>query len=355
MKAPKRLSSAVFFVNLFIAIMMMCAVLKIASSVFIPLTVAMLLAFAFEPIVLVGWKKLKIPRFLMIVFLLILFLLLIVGLGNLLLSSLRSIIDQYPKYENRMATIYQSIAETFNFSYDNEETLFYNLWGQGEVRKFVQNFAINASNSVLDFGKNTVIILLFIYFLLTEMTMFQNHVEAAFADVMPEKIRAIIANIIRQITRYIFIKLTISFLTGFLVFLGTMFIGLDFPIIWGFLAFVLNFIPNFGSIISSGLTILFALLQFWPSLNQFALTIALMLGVNFFLGSIIEPRIQGENLGLSSFMILVSLSVWGWLWGFAGLLIAVPIMAILKIICDSVDMFKPFSIILGNGKNFNQK
>ncbi|MGL4985971.1 MAG: AI-2E family transporter [Treponemataceae bacterium] len=355
MKPPKRLGSAVFFVNAFIAVLMMGAVLKIASSVFIPLTVAMLLSFAFEPVVLVGWKKLKIPRALMIIILLSMVLLLIVGLSNLLLSSVRSIIEQYPKYESRMTTIYQAIAHTFNFHYDEEASLFYNIWEQGAIRQFVQSLAFNASSYVFSFGKGTVIVLLFIYFLLTEMLMFQKHIESAFADVVPSKIRLILATIIRQVTRYIFIKFMISLLTGVLVFIGTLLIGLDFPIIWGFLAFILNFIPNFGSIISCGTTILFALLQFWPSFNQLGLTITLMLGVNFFLGNIIEPRIQGKNLGLSSFMILVSLSVWGWLWGFVGMLLAVPLMAILKIICDSISILKPISIMLGNTKNTDLK
>ena len=88
-------------------------------------------------------------------------------------------------------------------------------------------------------------------------------------------------------------------------------------------------------------------MQFWPSPLPVILISIILIGVNTVLGNIVEPKIQGENLGLSPFIIIVALSVWGWIWGFAGMVIAVPLMVVIKIICENVEFLKPVSILLG--------
>ena len=162
------------------------------------------------------------------------------------------------------------------------------------------------------------------------------------------KIISMTKDIILQVTRYLSVKFFISLLTGIFVFLGTMVIGLDFPIIWGFLAFVLNFIPNFGSIISGIVTIIFSILQFWPSPGPVIWVSFVMLSVNMILGNFVEPKVQGRSLGLSPFVIIVSLSIWGWIWGFMGMILAVPVTVILKIVCENIEFLKPISILMGS-------
>lgn len=80
-----------------------------------------------------------------------------------------------------------------------------------------------------------------------------------------------------------------------------------------------------------------------------------MLAVNFILGNIIEPRWEGSDLGISPFLILVSLSLWGWLWGFIGMILAVPILVIIKIICENIQILNPIGVLLGNKTNFNNR
>ena len=180
------------------------------------------------------------------------------------------------------------------------------------------------------------------------MGLFKVKAMAALDGKRPGRISAIIKDIVSQVTRYISIKFFISLLTGMCVYVGTMLISLDFPIIWGFIAFVLNFIPNFGSIISGVVTTLFALIQFWPRPMPVILVALLMLATNMILGNFIEPKIQGRNLGISPFIILVSLSVWGWLWGFLGMIVALPMMVILKIICENISYLYPISVMIGS-------
>ena len=162
------------------------------------------------------------------------------------------------------------------------------------------------------------------------------------------RVSNIISDIIQQVTKYISVKFFISLLTGIFAYIGCVCVGLDFPIIWAFIAFVLNFIPNFGSIISVILTTVFAVLQFWPNPTKMIITLFFMTAINFCLGNIIEPRVQGKNLGLSPFIIIASLSVWGYIWGFVGLILAVPMMVTLKIICENFSLLQPVSVIIGS-------
>ena len=151
-----------------------------------------------------------------------------------------------------------------------------------------------------------------------------------------------------QTVRYISIKFFISLATGVLCGIASLIIGLDFPIVWGFLAFIMNFIPIFGSIISVGLTTIFSLIQFYPNWGKTVFVLIFMTSVNMILGNILEPRIEGKNLGISPVMILVSLSIWGYIWGFTGMLIAVPLMVIIKIFCENIDYLNGLAIIIGN-------
>ncbi|HPX27201.1 MAG TPA: AI-2E family transporter, partial [Treponemataceae bacterium] len=266
---------------------------------------------------------------------------------TLLVNSFRTILTQYPRYESRFLIIYETIASMFNLPFNEDISLFKNLWDQAVVRSFVQNITLSLSSTIFQFLKDTLVVFLFIFFFLSEMRFFRDKLKAALADIMPNSFKSAFTDVVAQIARYISVKFYISLLTGILVYLGTLLIGLDFPVIWGFIAFVLNFIPTFGSIISGILTSVFALVQFWPEPAPVILTVLLMIGVNMILGNIVEPKIQGRNLGLSPFVIIVSLSVWGWIWGFAGMVLAVPIMVVIKIICENIEILHPVSILLG--------
>ena len=347
MKAPRRFASASFFVMLFIAIIIAFAVFKIAASVLIPLAIALMLSIVIEPLIIVLNKRLHLPKFLCIILIMLGALVAIASIGTLLVNSFRTILTQYPRYESRFLIIYETIASMFNLPFNEDISLFKNLWDQAVVRSFVQNITLSLSSTIFQFLKDTLVVFLFIFFFLSEMRFFRDKLKAALADIMPNSFISAFTDVVAQIARYISVKFYISLLTGILVYLGTLLIGLDFPVIWGFIAFVLNFIPTFGSIISGILTSVFALVQFWPEPAPVILTVLLMLGVNMILGNIVEPKIQGRNLGLSPFVIIVSLSVWGWIWGFAGMVLAVPIMVVIKIICENIEILHPVSILLG--------
>lgn len=347
MKPPRRFASASFFLILFIAIIIAFAVLKIAASVIIPLVIAIMLSFVLEPLIAMLNKKLHIPKFLCIILIMVIAIIVIFFVGTLIVNSFRTILIQYPRYEERFMIIYESIASMFNLPFNAEISLFNNLWDQASVRNFVQDLTLSLSNSLLQFLKNGFIVFLFMFFFLSEMRFFSEKFKVALSNILPNNMRSMLRDIASQTSRYISVKFYVSLLTGVLVYIYTLLIGLDFPVIWAFIAFIMNFIPNFGSIISGLLTSLFSLAQFWPEPGPVIITVTVVLLINVILGNIVEPKIQGRNLGLSPFVLIVSLSIWGWLWGFAGMVLAVPIMVVIKIICENIDMLYPVSVLLG--------
>lgn len=340
-------SRGIFILLIVICVFLTGGVLKATAEVILPIVVAVLLSFVFQPVISTLNSKFHVPTVFGIIIVFLLMLTAIFFVGTLLFSSAKAILASYPKYEERFLDIYKTLATVFDLSYDSDSGLFTNLWNQMGIRNVIQTATLTFSNGLLGFTKTVTVIILFVIFLLSETTLFKEKAIYALGNKSPGKIIYIVKDIIMQVTRYLSVKFFISLLTGVFVFLGTALVKLDFPIVWGFLAFVLNFIPNFGSIISGVVTTLFALIQFWPHFAPVIWVGFVMLAVNMILGNFVEPKVQGRSLGLSPFVIIVSLSIWGWIWGFIGMILAVPMTVILKITCENVELLRPISILMG--------
>lgn len=330
------------------------AVLKITSPVILPFTIALLLSFVLEPVVS-ALERLRIPRVLAILLVIALVGAGLYLIGIILFSSGRTILTLYPKYESRFSEVYSRIAETFSLPYDEHLSFFQNLWGQLDLRLRVQRFALSLSESFISFLKDALMVLLFVAFLLLEIAHFREKIELAFENKLSTRIRKIASDVVNQVARYLSVKFFVSVATGVLVTLGLSLCRVDFPFVWGVISFILNFIPNIGSIVSGLGVGVFALVQFWPVPGPIIGAAAVMLGVNMIIGNVLEPKVQGDNLGLSPFVILASMLAWGWLWGFAGLILSVPMTVIVKIVCENVPVLEPVSIILGSYKAARKK
>jgi predicted PurR-regulated permease PerM len=352
---PVRFPRAMFFLMLFMSILIGGAVLKLAASVVVPLVIAVLVALALEPLVSFLNEKAHLPWSVALTLVIVAVFLVIAVVFLLLVSSLRTIFAIYPRYEARFLVIYQNIAAVLRLPFDAEMNLLNNLWDTAGIRNFMQAEAVAFSNGMVSTLKNLALVLLFICFLLVEVRSFREKIILAVNREQSVRVTGIMQDIMKQVAKYISVKTVVSLLTGVLVGLGSLAVGLDFPILWGFLAFILNYIPTFGSIVSCLLTIGFAILQFWPAPAQPIIVAAFMLLVNQFLGVILEPRIQGKNLGISPFLIIASLTVWGWLWGFAGMILAIPMMVILQIVCENVEFMRPIAILMGSVKAAQEK
>ncbi len=360
--SENRLLRGIFYLLIFFGVVLAGALLKMLESFLKPVVLALLLASVFYPFIKRLNKKFKFPWILGIASLYIVFVVIFIGIGNILTSSIMSIVNSYPKYDERFQTIYKNLQDTFAansdsgiltffFDFNKDQTFLENISSQLNILPLLKNFAVNFTTFLASFMKSSFLVLLLSIFLLLEMKFTKIKIYSAFSSHKSEKIHEIMNKIARDTTHYISIKFLISLLTGIFVFIFCLIARIDFPLVWAFLAFVLNFVPTFGSIISWAITTIFAIIQCYPSPFPIIFIAISVLVMNILLGNVLEPRIEGENLGISPFVILVSLSLWGWLWGFLGLILAVPLMVIIKIFCENISVLRPIGILLGNGKN----
>lgn len=352
----REISEKILYILSFFAIVLFFIICKNLSSVMLPAISAILLGFVFKNIPERLEKKFKIPWVLSCVFILLFLIVIIFVFSSLLITSLTTIVAEFPKYENKFMTIFKIFADRFSIIIDEEQNLFQNLWQNLQIREYIQKIAIFLSSGVVSAGKAIFLVLILFGFLLIEIKSISNRFHTAFDKQDKTNVSTLSSKIINETSRYVFIKFIISLATGFLAFAGTKIIGMDFSIIWATFAFLMNFIPTFGSIFSCAITTLFALVQFYPdSIGKVIFIFIYMVAINFTLGNIIEPRIEGKELGLSPFVILVSLSLWGWAWGFVGMILAVPLTVILKIICENIDYLSKFALIFGYAKEKTPK
>jgi predicted PurR-regulated permease PerM len=336
-----------FFLLAIITVILFGAVLKVASSVLLPFTVSLLLAVVTSPLVRI-LGKFRIPRAVSILMVVTLLVGVFVVMGVVLFSSGRVLLTLYPKYEARITEIYIMVASFFELSYDEHLSIFDNLWGQIGVRTRVRLMTLSFSNAFLTFLRDAFMVAIFMVFLLFEAVFFREKLDKAFEGPRAEQIKKISSDVMTQVTRYLTIKFIISVINGVLIGFGLKLVGLEFAVVWGVIQSVVNFIPNIGTIAVSLAATFFAVVQFWPNPAPIIATGLIMLVINGILGFVLEPKIMGDSLGLSPLVIIVSLLVWGWLWGFAGLILAVPMMAIIKIVCGNIPVLEPISILLGS-------
>ena len=149
---------------------------------------------------------------------------------------------------------------------------------------------------------------------------------------------------VTEVQEYLGIKTFISLATGILLGAWCWVMGLDFPVLLGLMAFVLNYVPTVGSIIASAPAILLALIQ--VGFGHAVLVGAGFFAVNGVFGNLIEPNLLGRRLGLSTLVVILSLIFWGWVWGPVGALLAVPLTMIVKIMLENTSDLRWVAVLL---------
>ena len=229
--------------------------------------------------------------------------------------------------ENGVINAQQKIDEAVNNNLSNLQNIrFEKIW----------DFGTDVLERVIGFFGATILILILLVFMLSEARMFGRRLDAISQARGPNLAKII--NATKDIQRFLAIKTAVSLATGFLAGLLCWAVGLDFYILWGILAFFLNFIPVIGSIVAGvPPTILALLIAGFPS----ALLVAGgYLLINNFLGNFLEPMLVGRRFGISTLVVVISVVFWGWLWGPIGMLLAVPLTMVLKVILESSDEFR---------------
>lgn len=262
--------------------------------------------------------------------------LLIAGLVG---SSVGAFSENLPLYESRL----RQHADTLVAWLDGKNLhisgpALAEVFDPGAAMKLVATL-FNALTNVL---ANGFLVLMTVIFMLLE------------ASGMPDKLRAILGpstslsgfdQFVRNVQHYMAIKTIISLITGGLATLLLIIIGVDFPLLWGLLAFLLNYVPNIGSIIAAGPAVLLAIVQLGPL--QALLVAVGYLVINLSIGGAVEPRFMGKGLGLSPLVVFLSLLFWGWLLGPVGMLLSVPLTMTAKIALDTHEDTRWVAVLLG--------
>jgi AI-2 transport protein TqsA len=191
-----------------------------------------------------------------------------------------------------------------------------------------------------------VIFLILTVFMLSEARMFGERLEAISQAHGPNISRMLSAT--RDIQRYLGIKTVVSLFTGFLAGLLCWAAGLDFYILWGIVAFALNFIPVIGSVVAGVPPTILALLV--AGLPNAVLVAGGYLLINNFLGNFLEPVLVGRRFGISTLVVVISVMFWGWVWGPLGMLLAVPLTMTLKVVLDGSDEFRWIGVAISSGQ-----
>jgi AI-2 transport protein TqsA len=187
------------------------------------------------------------------------------------------------------------------------------------------------------------IIFLSVIFILAEMSSFPDKFARAFSDSKDKMIH--VNKILGKIRHYLAIKTVASLFTGFIVSMSLYFVGVDFPFLWGMLAFLLNYIPNIGSIIAAIPPLILAFVQLGPAeVLWTAITFAV---ANTLVGNFLEPKFMGKMLGLSTFVVFLSLIFWGWIFGSVGMFLSVPLTMTIKIALETNPSTHWIAIMLG--------
>ena len=190
---------------------------------------------------------------------------------------------------------------------------------------------------------NIVLILLTVAFILFEASSFPVKLRAVLGD--PQQAFPQFTRFVDDIERYVVIKTLISLATGILIGIWLSILGVGFPILWGFLAFLLNYVPSIGSTVAAIPAVLLALIQL--GIGSALMATAGYMAVNFILDNVIEVRLMGRKLGLSTLVVFLSLIFWGSLLGPVGAVLCIPLTMTLKFACENNEDTRWIAVLLG--------
>lgn len=318
-------------------------ILKSLGFLFIPLAIALLFVYALG-VPLNIMKKLKVPNGLRILLVVSGILGVVYLLGRLISLNVREFHQQLPRFEFMFWQYTSQILELVGLTVaEARETYasFVASFTQADFKP-VGVLLKSLSGSFFAFLGNSIWILLFMAFIMAGGDGFSEKITGAFGEKEAASILEARARINTAVQHYLGLKTLISAITGFLVFLALFLFDVHFAMLWGVLAFMLNFIPNIGSLVSVVPPVAIALFQ-TGSIGRAIAVACVLTGIQLVVGNVVEPKVMGKGLNLSPLVVLLSLLFWGWVWGIPGMLLSVPLTAALKIGMEQIEVTRPLA------------
>ena len=327
------------------AFVIIIAGINLAQSVVVLFLISVFLALLGTPAVL--WLKEKhIPSGFAVLIVMAGMIIILILIGAQIGTSVNSFSDELPLLQSRireqvseLSVLLTSkgivVTDKFFLQYINPEA----------VMKLTAGLLSGLSSVLSDL----VLILLTVTFILLEVSSFPVKLRAILGD--PKQVFPQFTKFVVDMKRYMVIKTLINLIAGILIAVWMQILGVQFPVLWGFLAFVLHYIPNIGSVIAAIPAALLALVQL--GMGRALLVVAGNVLVGFIIGNVIEPRLMGRKFGLSTLVVFLSLIFWGSLLGLIGAILCIPLTMTLKFAFESNESTRWIAVLLGSEK-FNE-
>ena len=321
------------------ALVIIFAGLIYAKSIITPFLLALFISIiCAQP---VTWLEKKgIPRWFALIIVIFGLIVLFSGFTYLVGGALSSFSGNLSQYESTLTTISNSFIEFLNekglkIPKDQVTTLF-------QPVKILE-YTASALNTLFNMVGTTFLIFLIIIFILMEFGSFS--VKAKAIQIESDKSISYFSTILHNIRHYLGIKTLLCLSVGILIYLALLIIGVDYPLLWALIAGLMNYIPNIGSFIATIPTVLFALVQL--GLGGALWTLVTSMLIHNIFGNLIEPKIMGKGLGLSTLVVFMSLLFWGFTLGMVGMFLSAPFTMTIKIILEQKEKTRWIAILLG--------
>lgn len=322
--------------------------LVVAKVFLVPIILAVVLWYIINAVntLLISFPRIgsKIPNWAGLVLSSLIVLGLLYSVGSLITQNINNMVISSPDYRVNLEQQVSRIVAFFGFSDSIKlETISAELNLGEYLRSLLNSFSTIAQRFLL--------VLLYTLFLLIEQNTFTRKMAALrIRRERKEKIFQMLTSINISVRKYLGVKFAASLATGFLSYLVISFTGLDYALFWAFLIFVFNFIPTIGSIVATLFPSVVALIQF-EYLSPFFIILIGVGIIQIIIGGIIEPRLYGNSLNISPFVVVISLIMWGILWGIPGMLLCIPITVIMITVFAQFNTTRPVAVLLSrNGR-----
>ena len=325
----------------FLSAVVLCSVLNVASNVFIPLVIAWFILQMLRPVIKLG----NVLRFNAWSNVILVFAIL-TGVGLLgfkfVASQVVEFAHVYTEYSEKLIEWSAGLMQTLSVPPETVKNF--------DWFTILRANASNISSVIIALSSKFVMTLVFLMFMMIEAPFLDDKINKAFGK-NSERVRKILSTISEQVSQYLGTLTLISFATGVCAWLVLTTLGVRLAAGWGVLTFLLNFIPTVGSIIATIPPVVMAIIQFSPGLFRPFVVLVSLTAIQLLIGNVITPKVMGDKLGVSPVMILLSLLLWGMIWGIPGALLSTPIISIIKIVCENIPVMQPIAILIGSAES----
>ncbi len=259
-------------------------------------------------------------------------------IGYLFITQIKPMFSEFvsvlPVLQDKLAQFGSYLSKSAGFKFDTN------------MIPNITKIAANIGSSVASIAASMGMVVVYMIFMFIEQSTFNQKFTSLFPNKrQSKKTRYILDSIDYNMKKYLFVKTIISGITAIISFFWLQIIGIEFAGVWAFIVFITSYIPTIGAIVACGLPILYSLITA-PTLQQPILTAVGLIVLQILFGNILEPKLTGKTLNLSTLAILINLVFWGMIWGIAGMFFSVPMLVATYVICAQFDSTRWISVLL---------